>query len=50
MNCWSCRTELIWGGDHDLEDCEEYVIVSNFSCPSCQAHVEFYVPRSTEEL
>ena len=20
MNCWHCKTELIWGGDHDLED------------------------------
>jgi len=20
MNCWHCGTELIWGGDHDLED------------------------------
>ena len=19
MNCWHCGTELIWGGDHDLE-------------------------------
>ena len=19
MNCWHCKTELIWGGDHDLE-------------------------------
>ena len=19
MNCWHCQTELIWGGDHDIE-------------------------------
>ena len=19
MNCWHCNTELIWGGDHDIE-------------------------------
>ena len=19
MNCWHCKTELIWGGDHDCE-------------------------------
>tara|TARA_R110000823_G_scaffold17883_1_gene55970 strand:- start:245 stop:352 length:108 start_codon:yes stop_codon:yes gene_type:complete len=24
MNCWHCGTELIWGGDHDMEDNEEY--------------------------
>ena len=29
MNCWHCDTELIWGGDHDLDDYEdmEYDIV-----------------------
>ena len=20
MNCWHCGTELIWGGDHSVED------------------------------
>ena len=20
MNCWHCKTELIWGGDEDLEE------------------------------
>ena len=23
MNCWHCKTELIWGGDHSL-DGEDY--------------------------
>ena len=23
MNCWHCGTELIWGGDHDLDDYED---------------------------
>ena len=23
MNCWHCKTELIWGGDHDIEDEDE---------------------------
>ena len=35
MNCWHCGAELIWGGDHDVEDDEEYDIVSNLSCPQC---------------
>ena len=26
MNCWHCKTELIWGGDHDCEDDEEHSI------------------------
>ena len=50
MNCWHCKTELIWGGDHDLDDDsrpasmdESYSMVSNLSCPECDAYVEVYV-------
>lgn len=45
MNCWNCETQLIWGGDDDLE--EEggpYIIVSNLSCPECSTYVEVYHP------
>jgi hypothetical protein len=28
MNCWHCATELIWGGDHDMEDNEDYDIIT----------------------
>ena len=42
MNCWLCGTELIWCGDHDVEDSEDYDIVSNLSCPKCNAYVEFF--------
>ena len=24
MNCWHCDTELIWGGDRDVKDNEDY--------------------------
>ena len=37
MNCWHCGAKLIWGGDHDVEDDEEYDIVSNLSCPQCKS-------------
>ena len=38
MNCWHCQTELIWGGDHDLEDYEEdYIMVTNLTCPKCNS-------------
>ena len=20
MNCWHCNEELLWGGDHDIEE------------------------------
>ena len=44
MNCWHCDTELIWGGDHDIDEHEdmEYDIVTNLSCPTCGSYVEVY--------
>ena len=49
MNCWHCGTELIWGGDHDLDDVEEYDMVTNLSCPNCGAAVEVYRPNYDHE-
>ena len=49
MNCWHCNTELIWGGDHDIsEENEEYLIVSNLSCPNCNCIVDVYFPKDKE--
>ena len=42
MDCWHCGTDLIWGGDHDMEDNEDYDIVTNLSCPTCNSYVEVY--------
>ena len=49
MNCWHCGTELIWGGDHDLDELDgknigvgAYDMVTNLSCPNCNAFVEVY--------
>ena len=44
MNCWHCGHELIWGGDHDTEDNEDYDIVSNLSCPKCHTAVDVWHP------
>jgi len=44
MNCWHCNNELIWGGDHDMEDDEDYDMVTNLSCPKCHTHVDVYHP------
>jgi len=49
MNCWHCNSDLIWGGDHDCEDDHEYVMVTNLSCPSCDALVLVYMPDIKEE-
>jgi len=48
MNCWHCNTELIWGGDHDMEEEDEhYTIQTNLSClnPQCKAEVLVYLPK-----
>ena len=44
MNCWHCKAELIWGGDHTFEDhgMEGEGIVSNLSCPNCPVEVLVY--------
>ena len=45
MKCWHCNTELIWGGDHDIEEeNEDYTVVTNLSCPKCHSHVDVYYP------
>ena len=45
MNCWHCKTELIWGGDHDIshED-SDYCMVTNLSCPNCRSAIDVYYP------
>ncbi len=49
MKCWHCDEELIWGGDHDIEEeNEEYMIVTNLSCPRCDSYVEVYLPRTQD--
>ena len=42
MKCWACDAELTWGGDHDLEEDYEHKIITNLSCPQCEAYVEVY--------
>jgi DNA-directed RNA polymerase subunit RPC12/RpoP len=43
MKCWHCNSELIWGGDHDVEDDEgNKLIETNLSCPKCEALVLVY--------
>jgi len=50
MKCWHCRAELIWGGDHDLEDeSDSFSMVSNLSCPDCDTYVEVYLPKEKSD-
>tara|TARA_R100000951_G_scaffold61632_2_gene51789 strand:+ start:564 stop:737 length:174 start_codon:yes stop_codon:yes gene_type:complete len=53
MNCWHCRTELIWGGDIDVEDIVlGDMIHSNLSCPNkdCRAKYEVYLPLTKGDI
>lgn len=49
MNCWHCKAPLIWGGDHDVEDNENFMMVTNLSCPECHSFVEVYLPKEVAE-
>ena len=58
MKCWHCNTELIWGGDHDIEEEGNFIknpkqitysMVTNLSCPNCNSFVEVYYPKEEEE-
>ena len=49
MNCLRCETELIWGGDHECEEGDDYSIVSNLSCPECHMFYLAYLPEEPDE-
>ena len=35
-------------GDHDIEE-EDYVMVTNLSCPTCESIVYVYYPKEKED-
>ena len=50
MKCWHCNTELIWGGDHDIDhEDEDYCMETNLSCPNCGAFHVVYLPKNEIE-
>ena len=50
MKCWHCDTELIWGGDHDIDhEDEDYCMETNLSCPNCGAFHVVYLPKNETE-
>lgn len=47
MNCWHCKNELVWMGDHDLTDSDAdpnfpYDLLTDLRCPVCECDVEVY--------
>ena len=53
MNCYHCDTELIWGGDHDIDeelDHEDaHCMVTNLTCPKCASFHLVYTPKKVME-
>jgi len=50
MKCYVCETELIWGGDNDTEEFSDHLIVTNLSCPKCEAFVLVYHGEKENEF
>jgi len=51
MNCWNCKTELIWGSDFDLDhENESYSMMTALHCPNCECDVEVYYPKENETM
>jgi len=50
MNCWNCKTELIWGSDFDLDhENEYYSMMTALHCPNCECDVEVYYPKENDD-
>ncbi len=49
LKCFGCGGDVIWGGDHDNEDDEDYFIVSNLTCQDCGMFYLMYHPTPEDE-
>jgi hypothetical protein len=48
MDCWHCKTELIWNSDVDTEDNSFYSMITFLDCPKCGSETEVWLPRETK--
>ena len=49
MNCWNCKTELIWGSDFDIDhENEYYSMMTALHCPNCKCDIEVYYPKEND--
>jgi len=49
MNCWHCKTQLLWGGDEDCIFEEDFDMVTNLSCPTCKSFVLVFYKEKEDE-
>ena len=51
--CFHCEEDVIWQNDYDTEDIgqedSEYLIVSMYQCPECEAWYEVYHGKKEEK-
>ena len=54
MICYWCDTELIWGGDIDIDESmptyPEFSVMTNLSCPKCFSEVEILKKRDNKGI
>lgn len=49
MNCWHCKTELVWECDHDIDhESDNYTMMTSLHCPNCGCDVEVWHPKDDE--
>ena len=50
MNCYWCNDKLVPSGDIDIDESmptyPDFSVMTNLSCPKCDAHVEVYLSLS----
>jgi DNA-directed RNA polymerase subunit RPC12/RpoP len=48
MKCWHCQAEVTWGGDDECEESEDYLMVTNLTCPECNSFYLVYYPEQED--
>lgn len=49
MNCYHCGDELIWGGDENCDDSDEYILQTNLTCSNCKSLHIVYIHKLEEK-
>ena len=44
MNCWHCKTELIWSSDSEAPLHDDFSMITYLLCPKCGCEVEVWKP------
>ena len=51
MNCWHCKTKVIWECDYDIENEDSfYSMLTILVCPNCGSTYEVSYPKEGDGL